>query len=133
LHEQKRNESFVFLLFPAKIRLKRALNRYKNSLISKPNKKIPKLGKSASFQCLGAAIRFPFGCIPLPYSAPLGSGLGCIWLHSDRLPATKRPVIKGSKKKSYNKKRRHHDKRLPLRGQFFYSSGIIVSIIVGIL
>ena len=38
------------------------------------------------------------------------------WVHPLALFCThrKRPVIKGSKKKSCNKKRRHHDKRLPL-------------------
>ena len=47
-----------------------------------------------------------FGCShPFPF-----------WVHPFALFCThrKRPVIKGSKKKSCNKKRRHHDKRLPL-------------------
>lgn len=129
MHEQKRNESLVFLLFPAKIRLKRALNRYKNSLISKPNKKNSQAGKIRFISMFGCGHPFPFWVHPFalfcthrkwPWLYLVVSGITTLVLSY-----RKRPVTKDSKKKSCNKKRRHHDKRLPL---LFFSKLMFVTV-----
>ena len=53
------NPSFSFFF-----RLKRALNRYKNSLISKPNKKNSQAGKIRFISMFGCSHPFPFWVHP---------------------------------------------------------------------